>query len=620
MADSGTSKRKRDESHERKLPLNKERRTKVRQEHMEEEFAETYHGLTALYKLLEVKHLQSPLFLPRTLSYRLDPAWQQKEVKAEKDQKQVKKAQAGATMNDFKIGMTSDTMEAFKSQKQRPGVLISLFKADGKKFDDNQFTLLATCLIPVPCSKDLTLPKEFVDLNADIYVVVFQVVEISDVGETIAAQSAFKFAAPSVASTVSGKDLLSTCVNGRKPLFGNLLRLNVSRRRVGYVTVELPAIASSVNGGIKCEFRITWDPLPKTKKMQRLASICDARLKSEGEEKQDDESFALAVPKRAVTSVDRKPCSGVYCALTAAVWFHFLYHSMLRRMSEKRSEYTCAWCNMFAGSLRGLVAHLVSSHDRFRFQATVGHDNIPHIYVMVMQEHQPRKGSSGRRSALSELEMFPNEEPSRFEHHFTHMSGKKYGPYGSQAVEAVEGLMQEFDEMDELSQEQPQEFYAPLLQRQYFHSRTGAVVLDHEKDYDSDDDVDESWITKQSERLLDEFEDVSLEEKEFMKKWNRHVKEFKILADFMVASSCRKFARNHGKWLLDHGLRHNFLLHLLNLWDNSLLNSRAIIDCMLIVDQNKNPESASEKVAKAETQAKGESLQAKVETPASSTQ
>jgi hypothetical protein len=53
------------------------------------------------------------------------------------------------------------------------------------------------------------------------------------------------------------------------------------------------------------------------------------------------------------------------------VWFHFLYHSMLRRMSEKRSEYSCAWCNMFAGSLRGLVAHLVSSHDRFRFQATV---------------------------------------------------------------------------------------------------------------------------------------------------------------------------------------------------------------------------------------------------------
>jgi len=120
---------------------------------------------------------------------------------------------------------------------------------------------------------------------------------------------------------------------------------------------------------------------------------------------------------------------------------------------------------------------------------------------MVMQEHQPRKVGSGRGSALSELELFPSEEPSRFEHHFTHMSAKKYGPLGSQSMEAVEGLMQEFDEMDELSQEQPQEFYAPLLQRQYFHSRTGAVVLDHEKNYDSDDDVDETWITKQSERV-----------------------------------------------------------------------------------------------------------------------
>ncbi|EGZ23744.1 hypothetical protein PHYSODRAFT_324933 [Phytophthora sojae] len=606
MAESGSSKRKRDESHERKLPLTKERRTKVRQEHMEEEFAETYHGLTALYKLLEVKHLQSPLFLPRTLSYRLDPAWQQKdkaEVKGE-GKTQPQTAQAGAKLADFKIGMTPDTMEAFKSQKQRPGVLISVFSAAGKKFDDNQFTLLATCLIPVPFSKDVLLPEQFLHPNADIVVLAFQVVEISDVGEELAAQSAFTFAAPSTATAVSGKDLLTTAVNGRSPLFGNITRLNVSRRRVGYVSIELPAIASSVHGGVKCEFRLTWDPLPKTKKMQRLAKICEAKLKVEGDDNQNVESFTLAVPKRDIASAERKPCAGV--------WFHFLYHSMLRRMSEKRSEYSCAWCNMFAGSLRGLVAHLVSSHDRFRFQATVGHDNIPHIYVMVMQEHQPHKGSPGRRSAFSELEMFPNEEPSRFEHHFTHVSGKKYGPHGSQGVEAVEGLMQEFDEM-EISQDQPQEFYAPLLQRQYFHSRTGAVVLDHEKDYDSDDDVDETWITKQSEKLLDEFEDVSLEEKEFMKKWNRHVKEFKILADFMVASSCRKFARDHGKWLLDHGLRHNFLLHLLNLWDNSLLNSRAIIDCMLIVDQYKEPEAAPESDAKVETQAKSETEQAKGE-------
>ncbi|GMF12440.1 unnamed protein product [Phytophthora lilii] len=219
---------------------------------MEEEFAETYHGLTALYKLLEVQHLQSPLFLPRTLSYRLDPAWQQADntqVKGERSGQRPHAALAGADLKDFTIGMTPDTMEAFKSQKQRPGVLISLFTADGKKFDDNQFSLLATCLIPVPFSKDVTLPKQFLHPSADICVVVFQVVEISDVGDALAAQADFTFAPPTTATTVSGKDLLSTCANGREPLFGNVLRLNVSRRRVGYVTVELPAIASSVYGG-----------------------------------------------------------------------------------------------------------------------------------------------------------------------------------------------------------------------------------------------------------------------------------------------------------------------------------------------------------------------------------
>ncbi|TDH71006.1 hypothetical protein CCR75_004975 [Bremia lactucae] len=610
MVDVGVSKRKRDGSYERKVPINKDCRTRIRQEQMEQEFAETYHGLTALYKLLEIKHLQSPLFLPRTLSYRLKTVGHKKDLKNNSNSKVVKHALAGAIFKDLKIGMKPETMEVFKGQKHRFGILLSLYKANGRAFLENNYTLLTSCLTSVPCYKDLMLPKEFVLLDAEIYVLVFQVVDISDIGDAIASQSPIRFVAPQKALTVSGKNLLSTCFNERKPLFGNIMRISVSRRRVGFVTIEMPAIASSMHGGVRCEFYVSWDPLPKTRKMKRLASICDAKLNFDGKRKHIDENFALALPKRNVASADHKPCAGV--------WFHFLYHSMLRRMSEKRSEYSCAWCNMFAGSLRGLVAHLVSSHDRFRFQATVGHDNIPHIYVMVVPEIQFQTPTPGRRSAFFELETFPNEEPSRFEHRVTHVSGRKYGSCGSQAVDAVESLMQELNDIDELSEEKPQDFYAPLLQRQYFHSRTGAVVLDHEKDYDSDDDVDETWITKQSERLLDEFEDVSLEEKEFMKKWNRHVKEFnfwanlfvtnRILADFMVASSCRMFARKYGKWLLDHGLRHNFLLHLLNLWDNSLLNSRAIIDCMLIVDQNQISDAAPEEPEeKATSQTQAES-------------
>jgi len=54
-----------------------------------------------------------------------------------------------------------------------------------------------------------------------------------------------------------------------------------------------------------------WDPLPKAKKMQRLAQICQTKLKVETEELQHDDSFTLAVPKRDITPATSNPCAGV---------------------------------------------------------------------------------------------------------------------------------------------------------------------------------------------------------------------------------------------------------------------------------------------------------------------
>ena len=49
-----------------------------------------------------------------------------------------------------------------------------------------------------------------------------------------------------------------------------------------------------------------------------------------------------------------------------------------------------------------------------------------------------------------------------------------------------------------------------------------------EMDLDSDDEIDEEWMVELSERLLDEFEDVSSEEKAFMKLWNRHTRTYTV--------------------------------------------------------------------------------------------
>lgn len=128
--------------------------------------------------------------------------------------------------------------------------------------------------------------------------------------------------------------------------------------------VRVYLVLTYLAAGVKCLFDLSWDALPVESKMKRLDRIAKAKFVTDkSNEPVSGTAFQLAVPNYAGSKPNVDECQGV--------WFHYLYHSMLRRLSEKRLEYSCALCNMHAGSLRGLMTHLVCSHDRFRFQATV---------------------------------------------------------------------------------------------------------------------------------------------------------------------------------------------------------------------------------------------------------
>lgn len=147
--DESHGKRKREEGSERKAKA--ARFSKARQERLEQEFAETYGGLTALYKLLEIKQLQSPLLLPRTLSYRLPRATKGAEKKLKKPAKATARRDppvSGAVMRDVKLGLTSDLLETLKNENHRLGLRLAIYSADGSEFADNLFTLVAECTIP----------------------------------------------------------------------------------------------------------------------------------------------------------------------------------------------------------------------------------------------------------------------------------------------------------------------------------------------------------------------------------------------------------------------------------------------------------------------------------------
>jgi hypothetical protein len=120
--------------------------------------------------------------------------------------------------------------------------------------------------------------------------------------------------------------------------------------------------------------------------------------------------------------------------------------------------------------------------------------------------------------------------------------------------------------------------------RQYFHSRTNLPMAQDEWMVDSDDEIDETWLHEMSSELLNELEDVTSKEKQFMSLWNRFIKCNHVLADKDIPSKCHEFILIYRNKLRDTDLRLNLLLHLMNLWDSGVISAKRISHCMSIYD------------------------------------
>jgi hypothetical protein len=133
---------------------------------------------------------------------------------------------------------------------------------------------------------------------------------------------------------------------------------------------------------------------------------------------------------------------------------------------------------------------------------------------------------------------------------------------------------------------------APIINplREYFHARTNqpiASARDLQDDSDCEDADD--WLHTMSEKLIDDFDDVSEKEKKFMNLWNRFIKCHHVIADRDIPRKVESFIVMNREKLREGDLRTNLLLHLTNLWDESLISSNRISSCMAIYDDREMP-------------------------------
>lgn len=280
-----------------------------------------------------------------------------------------------------------------------------------------------------------------------------------------------------------------------------------------------------------------------------------------------------------------KPWGGMYC-------FHLLFRKHAARGEigsrlEFRQDATCPWCDQYCGpDPRGLLAHLNANHTpALNFQALSDDRGALHILAApyTLQD-------------ASTIDQDEDEDQDIARKDFVFVAGPDppalpVVPIATGRDEASMRLAAQLAKQHALPSRSISQQREPPPQRQYYHSRTceplaSTNLLDQPDDYaDSDDEVDEQWRLDLSARLIDEFEDVTPPEKLFMKLWNAFVFRKPVLADRALPKACLDFATTCATQLLQNNLRHNFLLHLFHLWDNSLLAANHISACLDVLDQ-----------------------------------
>ncbi|KNA16544.1 hypothetical protein SOVF_088280 [Spinacia oleracea] len=135
---------------------------------------------------------------------------------------------------------------------------------------------------------------------------------------------------------------------------------------------------------------------------------------------------------------------------------------------------------------------------------------------------------------------------------------------------------------------------ALMEKRHFFHShRAQPMALEQIfSDHDSEDEVDDDVADLEDRRMLDDFVDVSKDEKQIMNLWNSFVRKQRILADGHIPWACEAFSRLHGYNLAQApALIWCWRLFMIKLWNLGLLDARTMNKCSLILEQCQQQET-----------------------------
>ncbi|CAL5366756.1 unnamed protein product [Camellia sinensis] len=324
---------------------------------------------------------------------------------------------------------------------------------------------------------------------------------------------------------------------------------------------------------------------------------------------------------------------------TGNVIFNYRYYNNKLQRTEVTEDFSCPFCLVKCASFKGLRCHLPSSHDLFNFEFWVTEDyqavnvsvktdiwrpeivadgvnpkqqtfffcskplrrrkpknlvqNAKHVHPLVLDSDFPAALNEllDKTDGLAECVERDTSSPNA-----TGVSTATAHSYADpECVQSVPGsnlappAMLQFAKTRKLSVERSDPRNRFLLQkRQFFHShRAQPMELEQVlSDRDSEDEVDDDVADFEDRRMLDDFVDVTKDEKQMMHLWNSFVRKQRVLADGHIAWACEAFSKLHGQDLIQApALLWCWRLFMIKLWNHGVLDARTLNNCNIILER-----------------------------------
>ncbi|KAG4155336.1 hypothetical protein ERO13_D03G105800v2 [Gossypium hirsutum] len=331
------------------------------------------------------------------------------------------------------------------------------------------------------------------------------------------------------------------------------------------------------------------------------------------------------------------------------VIFNYRYYNNKLQRTEVTEDFSCPFCLVKCASFKGLRHHLPASHDLFNFEFWVTEEyqavnvsvktdswrseivadgvdpkqqtfffcskqlrrrrpknldqNARRLRPVFMESKLPaggcelldkaHGGTILRNATIGALE-YAQHVPSSF--NVPGVSGAAGQLYSdSEHVQSVSGnnlappALLQFAKTRKISMERSDPRNRTLLQkRQFFHShRAQPMAMDQVvSDRDSEDEVDDDVADFEDRRMLDDFVDVTKDEKQIMHLWNSFVRKQRVLADGHIPWACEAFSNLHGRNLVKApALIWCWRLFMIKLWNHGILDARTMNNCNIILEQ-----------------------------------